>query len=1148
MSYKHRFMFIGLGGTGLKVGKELEQLLRRQICGADGLELTRQGKFADYKKNQLPPFYQSVYVDFSQDEMKGLENYLNELDPTAIGSTASIVATLSSASSYQRIAAKLRANHSEIVSEWLPGPDGQPTHAPMSTGAAQFPTIGRAALFDRISDVGIGGVFSPMEKAFGRLAASTGELQAYNDSIGGGDKSGASGIVIFVAASLSGGTGSGLFLDVIKIATAMAQKNLGGIEVTVIPLIAGPSAFKGSASDNQMRMLNLNFARGILDLSELVDHSNATDVVRERFFRQQYPSSQEKFEVDITSNGAAPLFTTFLFSRPVAYKDVNDLWRSMAVYATTLVSQADTEVLKDPTGNMTGLHTVESADRFAFFQDIINLRSANKDEALHTIHPTGIGRLSMVEAATASLSVPVKKLSYFLAQYMALQAAESLHDQIGSSSNAFAEYVDRDLEGSKDCFDQMLARLPEGHWVNELINVLNPNPDKEDFWPTGLDSTLDIYTELQRKTDPKKRKKLKWSQHVSNAVDSQLIETAVQDEMIDAATTLLNKAIGAIATSSGWKSAMGRYQAEVTVNKFAPLEALAVFQAHLHKLMRSRLQEVNPTIESKPKVAEKKGIFGWASDVSKKHAESNLADLRVYILDQYRDAVIRAFQQSQQRRGDLEQSIAALDRWQTGAVNSVLQLRARKLQIESGWGSLTSGSSKAGFRDWIPSRLTTRGDGQKLDQASLLLREVFAVAMKTAKFGLEGAGPWKAFSAVTQDQGQRIWAKSAEKADAFLNHSLEELQKLFDEALVTSAEGRPALLATIADVLRVAAGIAPTRKMEGANEDVLEMGKALSELIPDGLVPEAKDCKQAFIVVTYPGRQNDDVEKYLEDRLRSNSSLSVALALSKGVKYHASRTSDAITISIALALRGLMDIPEARNALRTWDAAYQSGGQMLPWRQRTSSTDLARLAAERDQLPVLQSFLHMVWDNHVRYFVADGDRLILANPNNVKLTEIAAIGIPATKMLGADGETQELVVNLRKVGRLSGISTFTASYSRAILNLYCDGQPGAAGELAKKVGNYLAKGFKGSGSRQKPSIVFQQILDEWAKSEVLVQEALKEAERIGMPGIMGRARHAKFFYSEELRRAFEEVHPSTSEDPDFRNLKQFWEQAETGKR
>ena len=190
----------------------------------------------------------------------------------------------------------------------------------------------------------------------------------------------------------------------------------------------------------------------------------------------------------------------------------------------------------------------------------------------------------------------------------------------------------------------------------------------------------------------------------------------------------------------------------------------------------------------------------------------------------------------------------------------------------------------------------------------------------------------------------------------------------------------------------------------------------------------------------------------------------------------------------------------------------------------------------------------MVWDNHVRYFVTDGVRLVLANPNSVKLTEITAIGIPATKLLGADGEAHELIVNLRKVGRLSGISTFTASYFRAILNLYCDGQPGAAEELATRVGGYLANGFEGSGTIQKPSAVFQQILDEWAKSEALVQEALKEAERIGLPGILGRARHAKYFYSEELRRAFEETKPSTSEDSDIRTLKHLWEQAETGKR
>ena len=410
MSYKHRFMYIGLGGTGLKVGTELEQLLRRQICGADGRALVGKGKFSSYKRDQLPPFFQSVYIDYSQQEMAGVRDFLRDLDSTAIDRTTSFVATLSSAAAYQHIAAKLRAEHKSLVNDWLPGSDGEPTHAPMSTGAAQFPTVGRAALFDRLSDVGIDGVFRPMQEAFARLANSQGDLDAYTDVVGAGKKSGHSWVVIFVATSLSGGTGSGLFLDVVKIATVMAQQAFPGTEVFVIPLIAAPSAFKDSASGEQMRMLNLNFARGILDLSELVDHSNSSDTTRERWFRQQYPGT-EKVEYDITAGGAAaPLATTFLFSRPAAYQEAKDLWRSMAVYATTLVSEADTAVKADASGDMTGSASPESVDRFAFFQDIINLRSKNDAESLRTLHPTGIGRLSTIEAATASLSVPVKKL------------------------------------------------------------------------------------------------------------------------------------------------------------------------------------------------------------------------------------------------------------------------------------------------------------------------------------------------------------------------------------------------------------------------------------------------------------------------------------------------------------------------------------------------------------------------------------------------------------------------------------------------------------------------------------------------------------------------------------------------------------------
>ena len=1145
MSYKHRFMYIGLGGTGLKVGTELEQLLRRQICGADGRALVGKGKFSSYKRDQLPPFFQSVYIDYSQQELAGLEAFVRNLDSTAIDRTASFVATLSSAAAYQHIAAKLRAEHWDLVKEWLPGPDGEPTHAPMSTGAAQFPTVGRAALFDRLSDVGISGVFRPLEEAFARLVNSQGDLDAYTDVVGAGKKSGHSWVVIFIATSLSGGTGSGLFLDVLKIATAMAQKKFPGTEVYVLPLIAAPSAFRSSASDKQMHMLNLNFARSILDLSELVDHVNSSDTSRERWFRQQYPGI-EKLEYDITSGGAAaPLATSFLFTRPAAYQEAKDLWRSMAVYATTLVSEADTAVNADAAGDMTGSVSQESVDSFAFFQDIINLRNANNAESLHTLHPTGIGRRSMIEAATASLSVPVKKISFFLAQYMALKAAESLHEQLRSHPEGFSQYVNSDVPDAEK--EQVLlditAKMRNSHKVQALLTVLDPNAHDGAQWLEGMEPLEDAYNALTRKTEPRNRGGKPWSDFVGIALNKST-DGSVAREIENSAERLIQESINAMAI--GWKEAMKRYQEEGGEGRLGLLEAVAVLRIMVARNVRERMEQpasylAAPTATKSGRIGKLMG--GISTDVAKRDAKK----VRSYFFDLYRAAVVKAFQKSQLRKQELDSTIESIGRWQEGAVTGVLALRNIKTQIEGGWSSLTSGSNNAGFRDWVPSRLTTRGNGNKLEKATTLLSDVFAVAMKSGSFSLETGGAWKAFSGAVQRQVGQIWEKGADKSETIVHHSIDALQRLFDDALESSAEGRPALLTKVEDVLRVAAGVVATRTMEGAEEDVREMGKALSELIPDGLVPDARDCKKAFIVVTYPGRRNGEVENYLGDRLRSNAALATILTNAE-IKFHASSTSDAITISIALALRGLMDIPEARNALRSWDSAYRTGGQMLQWRQRTSVAELARLSAVRDQLPVLQSVLHMIWDDHVRYYVSDRGTLQPADPRNVKLADIAALGIPTPKMRSAKGETEELVVELDRVGRLSGISTFMENYSRVILDLYCDSQSNDAEIVAKKVSSYLAQGFSVAEGGKKPSAVFRQIVEEVAKSERLVEEAIAEAERIGMPGPIGQARHAKRFYSDEIVKAFMQKHPKLPDNAKRMNLKQFWEQAETGKR
>ena len=43
MGVTHRVLYVGIGGTGVHIGKELEIALRRDLCGPDGKALINKG-------------------------------------------------------------------------------------------------------------------------------------------------------------------------------------------------------------------------------------------------------------------------------------------------------------------------------------------------------------------------------------------------------------------------------------------------------------------------------------------------------------------------------------------------------------------------------------------------------------------------------------------------------------------------------------------------------------------------------------------------------------------------------------------------------------------------------------------------------------------------------------------------------------------------------------------------------------------------------------------------------------------------------------------------------------------------------------------------------------------------------------------------
>ena len=98
MSFATRFVYVGIGGTGLKIGKALEGLLRDEMCGPDGRGLIRRGgTFAGLQPRQLPDFIQTLYLDFSEQDLVSLQNDLLPLAPEVALRTATFVKALSSA-------------------------------------------------------------------------------------------------------------------------------------------------------------------------------------------------------------------------------------------------------------------------------------------------------------------------------------------------------------------------------------------------------------------------------------------------------------------------------------------------------------------------------------------------------------------------------------------------------------------------------------------------------------------------------------------------------------------------------------------------------------------------------------------------------------------------------------------------------------------------------------------------------------------------------------------------------------------------------------------------------------------------------------------------------------------------------------------
>jgi hypothetical protein len=263
MQIDHPILVIGLGGTGGKFGAELERRLRQEICGSDGMKWMEDTGF-DRLPHQLPSCLQFIYVDIDQSDLTRLTEPPDEFKE-AYGRTRQTVSDLLPAlNSYALVSQYLYTRAEDQVRHFLPPALEEPRVAPLSRGAGQLPTVARACLFAKIRQAGMDRVQAPLSEAVTRLRDCAVDL----DSLGGVN---ARSCDVFIAFSVAGGTGNGMFYDYIHL-VADAFSRTPTMSIQVYPLVVLPSAFpEGSGGGRNAR---LNAGRGLLDLARLVDDQN----------------------------------------------------------------------------------------------------------------------------------------------------------------------------------------------------------------------------------------------------------------------------------------------------------------------------------------------------------------------------------------------------------------------------------------------------------------------------------------------------------------------------------------------------------------------------------------------------------------------------------------------------------------------------------------------------------------------------------------------------------------------------------------------------------------------------------------------------------------------------------------------------------
>lgn len=242
----NRFMVVGLGGSGTATVRFLQQSLKRFLrqkkidTWPDAWRLLA----IDVQSNQAPHDHSVKRVTFT-DQVKFKSLTINETEWDLLRDGLNRSDALSKA-----------------VDSWSPGTGHSDTKAiPLGDGAGQYRAVGRTVALSKIDEIA-----EALDSAFPTTDGDAGLRKLAQDLGHRPDGGDGPATIMVVIASLAGGAGSGLLLDVYDVLRAIAATKKGANPDHLLSFVYAPDVFTATLDEDKVTRVHANALATVSEL------------------------------------------------------------------------------------------------------------------------------------------------------------------------------------------------------------------------------------------------------------------------------------------------------------------------------------------------------------------------------------------------------------------------------------------------------------------------------------------------------------------------------------------------------------------------------------------------------------------------------------------------------------------------------------------------------------------------------------------------------------------------------------------------------------------------------------------------------------------------------------------------------------------